>query len=87
MYATINDNKIRFPPAYKLNTLLEEYVYKGVRLLFYHLELNVIERIWGLVQNWLAATFRMANVQKILGSAKGREGAKISNHIKKYEVL
>lgn len=92
LYRIIQDNKYRFPLAYKLDTSLEAHGHNVLRLPPYHPDLNPIEKIWASVKNWVAArnrTFTLADVETLtrqrFQELPVEEWVNICKHVIDYE--
>lgn len=51
LYRIVQENKYRFPLAYRLDNLLEAHGHNVLRLPPYHPDFNPIEKIWASVKN------------------------------------
>lgn len=77
---------------YILNKLLNENGYDVLRLLTYHPEPNPIEKIWAMVENWVAAhntTFKVDDVEQLCRqkflNITPTEWKNACEHVKKHE--
>ena len=54
--------------SFKIDDMASKYEHSVLRLPLYHPELNSIEKIWGIVKNWVASrnvTFKLSDVKAL----------------------
>lgn len=82
------------PKTYKLDELLESHGHTVLRVPPYHPELNPINKIWTLVQNWVericSLYFKNEDIENIveakINSVPVKSWKEVCEDLKKYEV-
>jgi hypothetical protein len=74
IYDIIKEQKIMYPPKYKLDAVLQEHGHKVLRLPPYHPDFNPIEKIWDNVKGWTATRNVTCNLNDVENLARERFG-------------
>ena len=84
-------HKPRFK-TFSIDRILARHGHAAIRLPPYHPELNPIEKIWGIVKNWVAqknVTFRLDDVRRLaeekFSSVTKEEWVSVCDHVKNIE--